>query len=374
MLSPRRHPFLRMFLTAPLLFVAASRLSSDPGTRLDRPAQRASAPTPSADWPLPVFEMHSGFWVNLHHFLYLQARLRKGNISATESGRGAAQPDELPVSLIDFPDAEIRAWQDAVVFYSKDLANRDLLLNGDMEIINNQLSAMESCPDLEGKASATCKSGLRPDLVAALERAAPVYRAHWWPHQDRANREWVAQVTPMIEQLGVKLSAQLAEVYERPWPAGRLRVDVVWYGGPFGAYTSVGPTHVTISSHDPRNRGVYGFEVLFHETSHALAGSVNEAIAREFRQRDKPIPRDLWHVLLFYTTGEMVRREVDDGTMAATFQQINGSSNYLPYAARFGLYSGSWERFRELLDLYWRPYLDGKVSFERAMAQLASAF
>src|SRR5271170_7605067 len=26
--------------------------------------------------PLPVFEFHSGFWVNLHHFLYHEARAR----------------------------------------------------------------------------------------------------------------------------------------------------------------------------------------------------------------------------------------------------------------------------------------------------------
>ena len=91
-----------------------------------------------------------------------------------------------------------------------------------------------------------------------------------------------------------------------------------------------------------------------------------------FRERDKPIPRDFWHALLFYTTGEIVRRDVEYGTMTFTSEQTNGPSAYLPYAARFGLYSGSWEHFRGLLDLYWLPYLDGKVSFETAMARLAA--
>ena len=321
---------------------------------------------------MPVFEMHSGFWVNLHHFLYLQARLSRGKPLATESGRGAAQPDEAPVSLLDFPEADIHAWQDAIAFYSKDLSNRDLLLNGDMEIINNQLALMESCPDLEGKTSPLCKSGLREDLVAALERAAPVYRAHWWAQQDQANREWIAQVSPIIRKMGVELATQLADVYERPWPSQRLRVDVVGYAGPFGAYTSLEPLHVTISSHDPRNRGVYGFEVLFHESSHTLAGAVTAAIAREFRSRDKPIPRDFWHALLFFTTGEIVRRDVEYGSMVFTSEQTNNPSVYLPYAARFGLYSGSWEHFRALLDLYWLPYLDGRLSFDTAIARIAA--
>lgn len=281
------------------------------------------------------------------------------------------QPDERPVSLIDFPAAEISAWQRAVIFYSKDLAQRDLLLNGDMENINNQLALMETCPDLEGKTSPGCKSGLRSDLVEALESAAPVYRTHWWSEQDRANREWVGQVGPMIQRMGVALSGQLAEIYQRPWPTERIRVDVVRYAGPYGAYTSLGPTHVTVSSRDTRNGGVYGFEVLFHEASHALASGVNEAIAHAFRDRDKPIPRDLWHALLFYTTGEIVRRDVEVGTMTLPREKSGAAGGYVPYAARFGLYSGSWERFRASLDLYWRPYLDGRVSFDTAIARLA---
>jgi hypothetical protein len=341
------------------------------------PAYRvAQPPTPQAygtESPLPVFEMHSGFWVNLHHFLYLQARLTRGNSSSMDSGRGAAHPNEPPVSLLDFPGEQIRAWQSAVAFYAKDLAGRDLLLNGDMENINNQLAEMETCPDLEGKTTPLCKSGLRTDLIAALEGAAPVYRAHWWPQQDRANREWIAQVSPMVQQLGVELSGQLADIYQRPWPAGRLRVDVVWYGGPYGAYTTLSPTHVTISSHDARNQGIYGFEVIFHESSHSLAGSVNDAIAREFRKRDKPIPRELWHALLFYTTGELLRRDLAYGTLNGVSFQGTDPSNYQPYAERFGLYAGGWERFRGMLDLYWRPYLENKVSFDTAMARLAAA-
>jgi hypothetical protein len=338
------------------------------------PASRASpAAAQEAESPLPVFELHSGFWVNLHHFLYLQARLKKGNPSSMDGGRGEAPPNEPPASLLDFPEEEIKAWDDAVTFYAKDLAGRDLLLNGDMETINNQLSAMETCADLEGKSTPTCNSGLRKDLIEALERAAPVYRAHWWAEHDRANRDWIAQVAPMVQKMGVGLSGQLADVYQRPWPAERLRVDVVWYGGPYGAYTTFNPVHVTIASHDARNQGIYGFEVLFHESSHALAGAVNEAIAREFRERDKPIPRDLWHALVFYTTGELVRRDLAFGTITLTPLKGTDPSTYQTYAARFGLYSGGWERFRTMLDLYWRPYLDGRISFETAIARLADA-
>jgi len=50
----------------------------------------------------------------------------------------------------------------------------------------------------------------------------------------------------------------------------------------------------------------------------------------------------------------------------------NDATDYEPYAARFGLYSGGWEQFRGMLDLYWRPYLEGKVTFDAAIARLAA--
>jgi hypothetical protein len=359
-----------LVLLAALSCVETSLRAAPAGGLAHFSGQQSSA----IESPLPVFELHSGFWVNLHHFLYLQARLMNGSSSSTSTPRGVAPPDDPPVSLIDFPAEEIKAWRAAVAFYSKDLARRDLLINGEMETINNRLAEMESCADLQGKTSNACKSGLPADLVDALDHAAPVYRAHWWAEHDRANREWIAQVAPMVQQMGLQLSAQLSEVYQRPWPSGRLRVDVVWYGGPSGAYTTFNPVHVTISSHDLRNQGIYGFEVLFHESSHALASAVNEAIAAEFRNRDKPIPRDLWHALLFYTTGELVRRDLAYGTMTLSALQGTDPSNYQPYAARFGLYTGGWDRFRAMLDLYWRPYLEGRVSFDTAIARMAAAY
>jgi len=131
--------------------------------------------------------------------------------------------------------------------------------------------------------------------------------------------------------------------------------------------------HVTVSSHDPRNQGIYAYEVLFHESSHTLAGGLMEAIARECRERDKPIPRDLWHAVLFYTTGELVQREMAASNAPDSGSRGGGNAGYVPYAQHYGLYSGGWNRFRGLLDLYWQPYLDGKVDFDTAVARMANA-
>src|SRR5208282_4796382 len=91
------------------------------------------------------------------------------------------------------------------------------------------------------------------------------------------------------------------------WPKEKIRVDVSAYANSAGASTTLDPLRVIISSTDPRNQGDEAFEVLFHEASHGIAEPVQSAIIRECRQRDKAIPRDLWHALIFYTTGEVIR-------------------------------------------------------------------
>jgi hypothetical protein len=308
--------------------------------------------------PLPVFEFHSGFWINLHHVLYQQARLRAER-PTTRSQTNTVQPSGEVLSFEDLSGAERSAWTQALAAYQHSAATRDLLFDTGMVRMKDRLAEMA---DTDG-AEAT---GFTPDLVAALRLASPVYRAHWWPADDRSNRAWIQNVSPMVERLGAQLARQLAAVYQTNWPAGNIRVDVCAYAGLFGGYTTLDPLDVTVSSRDPRNQGETSLEILFHEASHALAEPVRDAIARECRAQNKPIPRELWHALLFYTTGEMVRH-----SLAAPATERG--AGYEPYAYRQGLYVRDWQNYERALDQFWRPYLEGRSEFSRAIAQLVSS-
>ncbi len=234
------------------------------------------APPPSAieqnfSGPLPVFEFHSSFWTNLHHFLYQQARLKRPGESAPGKGSAASASAGEPVRTGSLTAEEQAAWSGAVAYYEKNLADKDLLFNGDMINYKNRLAELETCADLSGRSAPGCDAGLPPEMARALETAAPVYRAHWWTEQDRANRAWIAAVSPLVRQMGGDLARQLAEVYQARWPTGKIRVDVAAYANRSGAYTTLDPMDVTLSSTDAGNQGPSGFEVLFHEASHALA-------------------------------------------------------------------------------------------------------
>jgi hypothetical protein len=178
----------------------------------------------------------------------------------------------------------------------------------------------------------------------------------------------------------VGLSERLADIYQTRWPKERIRVEVCAYTNAAGAYTTLDPVRVTIASTDSRNQGTEAFEVLFHEASHSIALPVEAAISRECKQRDKPIPRNLWHALIFYTTGEVLRPimkappEPDKGGGGASGKPVPPPRpNLVPYELRDILTQRGWEQYHLLLVMYWQPYLDGKVSFGDAIAHLISA-
>jgi len=96
----------------------------------------------------------------------------------------------------------------------------------------------------------------------------------------------------------------------------------------------------------------------FHEGSHGIAEPVQAAIIRECRQRDKAIPRDLWHALVFYTTGEVIRPVLGtSGATAGDQEDSVSGGGYTPYAVREGLYQRGWSDYFKLLQKFWQPYL-----------------
>jgi hypothetical protein len=362
--SMRPVPHARIFLLLALAFLAPVRAVAKPQST-------------STYGPLPVFELHSGFWINLHHTLYHEARQLTSAAPAVPDKTGKSSPPLLKTS----PDArptltatEQKTWNDAVAYYAANLAAKDPLFTSELIQLKNQLGDVEDCDELSGRNRRFCDAGLLPRLAQVLESAAPVYRAHFWPDHDRANRRWIQRVSPLVIEQGVGISERLADIYDAHWPRQKIRVDVSAYANSSGAYTTVDPLRVTIASLDPRNQGTEALEVLFHEASHGIAEPVQEAIIRECRQRDKAIPRDLWHALIFYTTGEVIRPILASSDVAPVSR---GSSipggGYTPYAVREGLYARGWKEYLDVLQRFWQPYLDGHATFSDAIARMVSS-
>src|SRR5262249_28193729 len=111
----------------------------------------------------------------------------------------------------------------------------------------------------------------------------------------------------------------------------------------------------------PALTGWMAAEVLFHECSHALVASLIKAFAAEARAQGKNT-RDLWHVALFYLTGEVVRQELAARGIA-----------YEPYLYKTGLFDRAWPQFKAPIETYWKPYVNGEVSRDDAIKNVVMA-
>jgi hypothetical protein len=283
-----------------------------------------------------TFEFHNGIWLNLHHTLFYQA---VGN----KSGR----PPDLSV----LTPAETGVWNQALTFYSQSLANHDLL-EASMVRMHQSLAVAGDTPGLR-------VPGLSPNMVQVLEAVAPIYRARFWPEHEARNREWIASVIPLVAKHETALKPALARAYDTPWPKSSIRVEVSYYVTGNSAYTSTEPTLITVSSRSERNQGAGGVETLFHEAGHALVQKTFAEIGKEEKSRKKTLKyRDLWHALMFYTTGELARKQLPE---------------LEPYAMIYGLWDANWPEIFTILEKEWKPFLEGKTTFKDAIKQVVAA-
>ena len=202
--------------------------------------------TPPATTAQTLFDFHTGFWINLHHFLYLEAAAQKPN--GPRAPTVSPADGEIASSLTR---EEHAAWDATVSYYQQSVIQRDLLFGQGMNAIKNQLEDAEASSDL---GNADIPAPLRDVLL----KASPIYRKHWWPGHDRENRTWIEKLKPLLDAHGTALHDSLVRIYESPWPGQPVRVDVTVYAGPFAAYTTNDPTRPTLSSTDPRNQGTAG--------------------------------------------------------------------------------------------------------------------
>ncbi len=137
-----------------------------------------------------------------------------------------------------------------------------------------------------------------------------------------------------------------------------MRVDVVAYANDSGAFTTMLPTRIVISSLDPANQKLTAEESLFHEGSHALVEKAGNLLLSDFAAHRKKAPADLLHAILYFSTGYFVKQLHPD---------------YIPYAEGNGLWQQpAWEGFHEAIVKDWQLHLDGQASLSEAISRLVS--
>lgn len=298
---------------------------------------------PTALIAATLFTFQAGFWNNLHHFLYVLGRAHSG----TPDSRRAAvvnAPSDLE-GLAARPEAERQAWDEAVRFYAEGPSRQDLVFDKNAVSVTRAIADAPDRSDLSGL-------GLDPKLVETLRRAAPVYRAVWWPRHARADADRQRHLTAELATYGAAAVKRLTSLYGTLWPAQPRVVNLAAYTNWAGAYSTDGGL-IEVASTDPALAGDDGLETLLHESSHQWDDEIDARLQRIADARGVRLPRDLSHMLIFYTSGEIVRELIPA---------------HVPYAVKNGVWDrGSFRGMKPVLDKYWQPYIDGKSSFEEAI-------
>jgi hypothetical protein len=309
----------------------------------------ATSPAPAPPVVTQWFAFHSNQWVNLHHFLYATARARE-RLDESRPAVTRALTDTAGFARLS---AEQRAaWASAIDYYVAFVAKRDILFDSSLVDVNNHLALLESASSVRGTPA------LDTGIASALERAAPVYRALWWPRHDAANQRWIAGVLPLLRDHGRAAVLAESRVFARPWSTTPVRVDVSAYTNWSGAYTTENPAHINIVNDSSTIGRPVSFELLFHEVLHTMDDSVFRVLQASFRAQKKRWFRDPTHPFIFFTSGEIARREFP---------------GHVPFAEEAGIWARNpdFAKILPMLREYWQPYLDGKSSLEEAMRHIA---
>ncbi|MFQ5528267.1 MAG: hypothetical protein ACE5GX_18685 [Thermoanaerobaculia bacterium] len=304
----------------------------------------------------PHFAFHSDFEVNLHDALLEAGRTRwSDRPELFHSGEEASCFSELSRPLRS-------AWDHAVGFYAETVSPPQA--RGRQFVIRLGLIG-EELDDEDDRELAEIAASVRA-------AAAPAYRACRWESQNEANRGWVARLLPLLEIHQTDVARRLAELYEKPLDGLPIRTDMVETVGWSSAHTIyLTPEGGHIWVRNTAGEGPVALETVFHEASHILMGRgapIPKALAEAAERAGVPLPRDLWHAVQFYTTGDLVRRVLERRAGAEEAGAIS-EPGYVPMTFALDIFG----EYHEAMKAEWTGYLEGEKTMAEAAEDLVRA-
>ncbi len=286
------------------------------------------------------WEFHSSFWMSLHQTLMHDASTSKARDTA------------------GLTPGERTAWEAAVVAYRQAAGKGAITFSRPMERLQDALSQV---------ADNAVNAPIDDPLAGVIRAAAPIYRAHWWTADDAANRFFIRYASAMLSDAGEELAREHEAIYHEKMPQS-IRVDITPYAEPFGAYSLflIDAGYITtMSCRDSGYQGLASLEMLLHEASHSIVDANNSTVSKAIAAAGKKLnikpPGDLWHAILFATSGELTRRAL----------LIRGVRDYKPSTE--DMFTRVWPKYREPIETYWYPYLSGKGTIEEAIEKVVAA-
>jgi hypothetical protein len=297
------------------------------------------------------FSFHSNAKLNAHLSLYEKSLsclfAKKPNDSlalfACKNKLSALSPKEL------------QAMNALLLFYRDSVVKKDLLFDSLQRDLSDRLCATKNSAP---------KNKWQQQVMAQVDEFMPLFKRLYWPAIDSASQAWLRANKEQVARMESSLVPRLEKIYQAPLSKGLIRVDLAGYATWAGAY-SYNDTykHVVVSSLHPSNQNERAAEVMFHETSHFLVDKLVELIRKEAGTRDLRKSQNLWHNMIFYTTGVVMDSWYKNEAKLYTpfYEQMN-------FETKFPDFKTSMDACRR----YWNPYINGRSSFGDAAKEIVN--
>jgi hypothetical protein len=306
-------------------------------------------PTSVAHAQAPIFKFESDeFWLNLHKFLYVLGRAQNKDPNASREAVAGA-PGDAERGLASLTESERKTWADAVTAYARGLSRQDPIRDRELALLEGRLADVDDAGNVAG-------AMVEESLRAVLERAAPVYRKAWWSSHRAANRAFVSSTQQLLKAQGPTTLQFITRAYRMPWPAGGYPVHTTAYASWAGAYSTWGNLLIVSTNTGAGTSGWGGLESVFHESMHQWDDAMDMLLAAQASGAGGKVAFNLSHALIFYTSGEAVRRVAPAG--------------YVPYAEAAGVWQRGMQALKAPIEEIWLPYLNGRGTRDEALAAL----
>ena len=299
------------------------------------------------------YVFQSSLGLNAHLFLYNKAVRCKFENTHNDSLAYYALKDKWAT----FSLAEQLALNKIIRFYRDSLLKHDLLFDSLMRNFEDLLSA--------DHASHTKLRFWQVPAFEALHHFQPFFVKAYWPAIDSLNKAWLLAHKGEVTAMETATVPELEKIFKTKLPEAKIKVDLCCFATWAGAYSYLeeGDPHIIFSTRYAANQSALATEVVFHETAHFLADKLEAQIKAVIKSKNLKCDPELWHKILFYTTGFVLEKE----------HKLKWEK-YDPYylKMKFEEKSPEFKSAAEACRLFWNPYLNGDTSFEEALTKMVT--
>jgi len=294
------------------------------------------------------YSFQSNAQLNAHLYLYNRAMGCKYKKVHQDSLAYYSFKDKLKL----LKAADLATLNSVVMFYRDSLTSKDVLFDSLMRDLTDQLTL-----------GAVPKTGWQVKTLSMIKIFQPYFTKLYWKDIETDNKAWVTANKEQIVKQEINVVPELERIYQTKLPASKIIIDLSCYATWAGAYSyKDGFCHVIFASAHGANKGDLATEVVFHETSHFLVDKVNEKLAELSKGKDIKAGINLWHNMIFYTTGYVVEKEyAKEGKMFFPYYV------QMKFEEKFPDFKIAVEACKE----YWNQYITGQLGFEEALKNIS---